>query len=102
MNTFPSLPKSSRYLRKTLVKFDFLRCIIVTNKTSGAGSDYMSYTQLGYPAAFASEGNPAAGEYDSYIHTDKDTMNVDDETGIFSLEVSNLRMLLHSKLLMPP
>ncbi|EHK40146.1 uncharacterized protein TrAtP1_006198 [Trichoderma atroviride] len=53
---------------------------------AGAGSDYMSYTQLGYPAAFASEGNPAAGEYDSYIHTDKDTMNVDDETGIFSIE----------------
>lgn len=62
----------------------------------------MSYTQLGYPAAFASEGNPAAGEYDSYIHTDKDTMNVDDETGTFSLEVSNLRTLSQSKLLMSP
>ncbi|KAJ5999854.1 peptidase family M28 [Penicillium waksmanii] len=34
-----------------------------------AGSDYMSYTQLNYPASFASEGNPVAGgsfpgEYD--------------------------------------
>lgn len=82
--------------------FDFRRCIIGTNETSGAGSDYMSYTQLGYPAAFASEGNPAAGEYDSYIHTDKDTMNVDDETGIFSIDVSNLRMRSQSKLLMSP
>ncbi|TFB02637.1 Leucine aminopeptidase 1 [Trichoderma ghanense] len=61
--------------------------------SSGAGSDYMSYTQLGYPAAFASEGNPSAGEaeagngeFDPYIHTEKDTMHIDDETGIFSLE----------------
>ncbi|KAH6609096.1 hypothetical protein Trco_002442 [Trichoderma cornu-damae] len=57
---------------------------------SGAGSDYMSYTQLGYPAAFASEGNPSAGEFpgefDPYVHTEKDTMHVDDETGVFSLE----------------
>ncbi|KAL7939323.1 hypothetical protein V8C35DRAFT_286322 [Trichoderma chlorosporum] len=58
---------------------------------SGAGSDYMSYTQLGYPAAFASEGNPSAssgpiGEYDPYVHTDKDTMHVNDEAGVFSLE----------------
>lgn len=62
----------------------------------------MSYTQLGYPAAFASEGNPAAGEYDSYIHTDKDTMNVNDETGIFSIEVGNIRIHSKSKLLIPP
>jgi hypothetical protein len=54
----------------------------------------MSYTQLGYPAAFASEGNPTAGEaeagngeFDPYIHTEKDTMHIDDETGVFSLEV---------------
>lgn len=54
----------------------------------------MSYTQLGYPAAFASEGNPSAGEaeagygeYDPYVHTEKDTMHIDDETGVFSLEV---------------
>ncbi|KAL7944982.1 hypothetical protein V8C42DRAFT_324235 [Trichoderma barbatum] len=57
---------------------------------SGAGSDYMSYTKLGYPAAFASEGDPSAGltlgEYDPYVHTEKDTMHVDDEAGVFSLE----------------
>lgn len=67
---------------------------IIANKTSGAGSDYMSYTQLGYPAAFASEGNPSAGlligEYDPYVHTEQDTMHVDDEAGVFSLEVSVL------------
>ncbi|KZL79774.1 peptidase family m28 [Colletotrichum incanum] len=55
----------------------------------GAGSDYMSYTKLGYPATFASEGNPVAGgfpgEFDPYVHTDKDTMWVDDETGVFSI-----------------
>jgi leucyl aminopeptidase len=60
-------------------------------KSSGAGSDYMSFTELGYPSAFASEGNPSAGafpgEFDPYVHTAKDTMDIDDETGIFSLEV---------------
>jgi len=59
-------------------------------KSSGAGSDYMSFTELGYPSAFASEGNPSAGafpgEFDPYVHTAKDTMDIDDETGIFSLE----------------
>ncbi|OHE97708.1 peptidase family M28 [Colletotrichum orchidophilum] len=56
----------------------------------GAGSDYMSYTKLGFPATFASEGNPVAGgfpgEFDPYVHTDKDTMDVDDETGVFSID----------------
>ncbi|KAK1974605.1 peptidase family M28 [Colletotrichum cereale] len=55
----------------------------------GAGSDYMSYTKLGFPAAFASEGNPVAGEsgeFDPYVHTAKDTMWVDDETGVFSID----------------
>ncbi|KID84799.1 peptidase [Metarhizium guizhouense ARSEF 977] len=57
---------------------------------SGAGSDYMSFTQLGYPSAFASEGNPSAGafpgEFDPYVHTAKDTMDVDDDMGVFSLD----------------
>lgn len=53
----------------------------------------MSYTQLGYPSAFASEGNPLAGggfpgDFDPYVHTARDTMDVDDETGEFSLDVS--------------
>lgn len=56
----------------------------------GAGSDYMSYTKLGFPATFASEGNPVAGgfpgEFDPYVHTINDTMDVDDETGFFSVE----------------
>lgn len=52
----------------------------------------MSYTQLNYPAAFASEGNPLAGgdfpgEYDPYVHGVHDTMWVDDETGYFSVDV---------------
>jgi bacterial leucyl aminopeptidase len=61
---------------------------------SGAGSDYMSFTKLGYPSTFASEGNPSAsgdnfmGEYDPYVHGVNDTMDVDDETGRFSLDVS--------------
>jgi leucyl aminopeptidase len=57
-----------------------------------AGSDYMSYTQLGYPAAFAAEGNPVKGgfpgDFDPYVHGVNDTMDVDDETGFFSLDVS--------------
>ncbi|KAF7541620.1 hypothetical protein G7054_g411 [Neopestalotiopsis clavispora] len=56
-----------------------------------AGSDYMSYTKLNYPAAFASEGNPLAGagfpgDMDPYVHTTKDTMDVDDKTGYFSID----------------
>ncbi|KAI7773361.1 hypothetical protein LA080_011110 [Diaporthe eres] len=56
----------------------------------GAGSDYMSYTKMGFPATFASEGNPVAGgfpgEFDPYVHTENDTMYVDDETGHFSFD----------------
>ncbi|CAL5868648.1 uncharacterized protein PFLUO_LOCUS2875 [Penicillium psychrofluorescens] len=56
----------------------------------GAGSDYMSFTQLGYPAAFASEGNPKAGggmgEFDPYVHGVCDTMWVDNEMGNFSVD----------------
>jgi len=52
----------------------------------------MSFTQLGYPAAFASEGDPLhggfPGDYDPYVHTVKDTMDVDDESGVFSIDVS--------------
>ncbi|KAH7308620.1 peptidase [Stachybotrys elegans] len=57
----------------------------------GAGSDYMSFTENGYPAAFASEGNPMGGgklfgEFDPYIHGVGDTMDIDDETGKFSID----------------
>jgi hypothetical protein len=52
----------------------------------------MSYTQLGYPAGFASEGNPSAGggrigEYDPYVHGVGDVIDIDDETGVFSFDV---------------
>ena len=54
----------------------------------------MSYTKLDYPAVFAAEGDPMAGgfpgDFDRYIHTMKDTMDVDDETGYFSLDVSRI------------
>ncbi|EGX88962.1 peptidase [Cordyceps militaris CM01] len=52
----------------------------------GAGSDYMSFTNAGFPAAFASEGDPISGEFDPYVHGVRDTMDVDDETGKFSLD----------------
>jgi len=52
----------------------------------GAGSDYMSFTQLGYPSAFATEGNPLVGDFDPYIHGVNDTMDIDDEHGVFSLD----------------
>lgn len=53
----------------------------------------MSFTQLNYPAAFASEGNPLSngkfpGDYDPYVHGVNDTMDIDDDTGFFSLDVS--------------
>ena len=63
----------------------------------GAGSDYMSFTQNGFPSAFACEGNPLAGgrlpglpgDFDPYIHSSKDTIDVDDELGYFSFDVSS-------------
>lgn len=60
---------------------------------AGAGSDYMSFTQNGFPSAFASEGNPLVGgrfpgDYDPYVHSARDTMDVDDEHGYFSFDVS--------------
>lgn len=60
----------------------------------GAGSDYMSFTQLGYPSAFASEGNPMSspkhrmGNFDPYVHGVGDRMDVDDKFGYFSIDVS--------------
>ena len=48
----------------------------------------MSFTQMGYPSAMATEGNPLAGDFDPYVHGVYDTMNVDDKYGIFSLDVS--------------
>ncbi|KAL7419745.1 hypothetical protein Q5752_005661 [Cryptotrichosporon argae] len=56
-----------------------------------AGSDYMSFTRLGFPAAFATEGDPLAhggfpGDFDPYVHTSGDRMDVNDETGVFSID----------------
>lgn len=58
----------------------------------------MSFTLLNYPAVFASEGNPLAhggfpGDYDPYVHGVNDTMDVDDDSGFFSLDVCLLSML---------
>ena len=54
----------------------------------------MSYTRVNYPSAFATEGNPLAGgfpgEMDPHVHGVNDTMDVDDEDGYFSLDVSEL------------
>lgn len=62
----------------------------------------MSFTKLGYPSAFASEGNPLAngkfpGEFDPYVHGINDTMDVDDETGVFSIEVIPATAILVGK-----
>ena len=52
----------------------------------------MSWTRAGYPAAFAAEGDPAhgvfPGDFEHYVHTVDDRMDIDDETGVFSIEVS--------------
>ncbi|KAK6903356.1 hypothetical protein L486_08495 [Kwoniella mangroviensis CBS 10435] len=74
--------------------------IPVNTSSLGAGtrSDYMSWTQGGNPAAFAADRDPLTGvfpgDFDGYIHTNKDKMDIDDETGYFSLE----HMLEFSKL----
>jgi len=64
---------------------------LLTPRRSNAGSDYMAFTKLNYPAAMATEGDPMhggfPGDLDPYIHGAKDTMDVDDETGVFSIEV---------------
>lgn len=58
----------------------------------------MSFNKVGYPAAFATEGNPLAGgfpgDFDPYVHGVNDTMDVDDDKGYFSLDVSGSRVLL--------
>lgn len=53
----------------------------------------MPFARLGYPTAVASEGNPAVkgkplGDLNPHLHTVNDTMNVDDENGKYSIEVS--------------
>ncbi|KAG5921183.1 hypothetical protein E4U53_003826 [Claviceps sorghi] len=58
---------------------------------SDAGSDYMSFTKLGYPATFATEGDPSAaagsmGEFDPYVHAVNDRLDIDDETRTFSFD----------------
>jgi leucyl aminopeptidase len=51
----------------------------------------MSYTKLNYPAAFATEGDPThggfPGDMDPYVHGVNDTMDVDDDSGYFSIDV---------------
>ena len=63
----------------------------MTNSQSTAGTDHMSWTRAGYPSAFAAEADPNAGgfpgDFERYIHTTGDRMDIDDETGVFSLEV---------------
>ncbi|KAG5917930.1 hypothetical protein E4U42_007061 [Claviceps africana] len=50
----------------------------------------MSFTNLGYPTTFATEGDPiipgSVGALDPYVHTEKDRLDVDDERGTFSFE----------------
>ena len=53
----------------------------------------MAWTYYNFPAAFAAEGDPKAqggfpGDTNPYIHTANDSMQVDDETGYFSIDVS--------------
>jgi hypothetical protein len=47
---------------------------------------------MGYPSAFACEGDPLhggfPGDFDPYVHGDKDVIDVDDEHGVFSFDVS--------------
>lgn len=57
------------------------------------GSDQSSFTKFGFPATLGSEGNPVVqgrylGNLDPYIHTSNDTMDINDETGYFSIDVS--------------
>lgn len=53
----------------------------------------MPFARLGYPTAVASEGNPAVrgkvfGDLNPYLHTVNDTMNIDNDKGKYSIEVS--------------
>lgn len=59
----------------------------------------MSFTLNNYPAAFASEGNPLAGggfpgNFDPYVHGVNDTMDINDDTGVFSIDVSSASLLI--------
>lgn len=61
----------------------------------------MSFTRNGYPSAFATEGDPLRGgfpgDFDPYVHTDRDRMDVDDETGVFSIDVSGTHLISRGK-----
>ncbi|ORX38701.1 peptidase family M28 [Kockovaella imperatae] len=64
---------------------------VLSSMGPNAGSDYMSFTQQGFPAAFATEGDPSTkhspmGDFDPYVHTDRDRMDVDNELGVFSID----------------
>ena len=52
----------------------------------------MSWTRLGYPSAFATEGDPMKGgfpgDFDPYVHSAKDTMDINNDQGVFSIDVS--------------
>lgn len=52
-----------------------------------AGSDYMSFSRAGFPAAFATEADPMAGLFDPFVHTVADRMDL--STGEFSFEVGS-------------
>lgn len=93
-----------KFLFEMRHRVDVMMAVTDQNDHSGAGSDYMSYTQLGYPAGFASEGNPSAGggrigEYDPYVHGVGDVIDIDDETGVFSFDVRASPSRLHRTLL---
>ena len=68
------------------------------------GSDYMSFTRLNYPAAFATEGNPLGhgafpGDFNPYIHGINDTMDINDTAGVFSIDVGIITYLLEPLLI---
>lgn len=59
----------------------------------------MSFTDFGYPSAFASEGNTFAGgrfpgDLNPYAHTVNDTMDVNDAKGYFSIDVGFITYLV--------
>lgn len=58
----------------------------------------MSFTLAGFPSCFATEGNPGdasnsqdgMGDMDPYVHTSGDIIDIDNEAGTFSFDVSIL------------
>jgi len=74
----------AQYDHPDLLTLRFLVFVLYRAYSAGAGSDHMSWHRAGFPAIFATEGDPFRA-FNPYIHTADDRIDLKD--GEFSFEV---------------